>query len=295
MVKNKRELLAMATEWTNHAKNDMRNQLIGFMESVGTDQRRLADVLGLSDGEIDQILNGNGEITLSTFAKLLIATDNVLEIKPMAAVARTSRHGGGAQTPQRDSRGRFMPKNGGMPMPPRGGMPMPPMGGGYPTPEEMRRMHGGMPMPPMGGQMPPRFGGMPGMSQRMNGGMPMPPMGGQQTMPCKEIDLDELSRKELINLINQQGFNREIDVRNASRGELIDFLEMKQQAEMPTVEPRQNVVVEDAPMELNDNHVENDEQAQTNGGADEHLAEMLMNELENNPRLREVVNRYMNR
>jgi hypothetical protein len=65
------------------AKNDIRNKVISFMREVDASERELAYVLAISDGELNQILEGNGEISLSTFAKLLIATGNALEIKPI--------------------------------------------------------------------------------------------------------------------------------------------------------------------------------------------------------------------
>jgi hypothetical protein len=65
------------------AKNDIRNKVISFMREVDASERELAYVLAISDGELKQILEGNGEISLSTFAKLLIATGNALEIKPI--------------------------------------------------------------------------------------------------------------------------------------------------------------------------------------------------------------------
>lgn len=80
---NRGQLQRMASEWVRMAKNDIRNKVIEFMDEVGTDENELAYALAISNGELNQILEGNGEITLSTFAKLLIATNHVLEIKPI--------------------------------------------------------------------------------------------------------------------------------------------------------------------------------------------------------------------
>ena len=73
---NREQLQRLASEWTRMAKNDIRNKVISFMREVDASERELAYVLAISDGELKQILEGNGEITLSTFAKLLIATGN---------------------------------------------------------------------------------------------------------------------------------------------------------------------------------------------------------------------------
>ena len=76
-------LQSLASDWTRMAKNDIRTKIIEFMEEVNTTTRELAYALAISEGELEQILRGNGEMTLSTFAKLLIATGNALEIKPI--------------------------------------------------------------------------------------------------------------------------------------------------------------------------------------------------------------------
>jgi transcriptional regulator with XRE-family HTH domain len=80
---NREKLQTLASEWVRIAKNDIRNKVREFMNEVNASPIELANVLTISEGEIEQILNGNGEITLTTFAKLLIATGNALEIKPI--------------------------------------------------------------------------------------------------------------------------------------------------------------------------------------------------------------------
>jgi hypothetical protein len=76
-------LQSLASDWTRMAKNDIRKKVIDFMKEVDTTTEELAYALAISEGEMHQILEGNGEISLSTFAKLLIATGNALEIKPI--------------------------------------------------------------------------------------------------------------------------------------------------------------------------------------------------------------------
>ena len=82
---NRQILQSLASDWTRKAKNDIRTKVKEFMAEVETTPRELAYALAISEGELEQILSGNGEITLSTFAKLLIATGNALEIKPIGA------------------------------------------------------------------------------------------------------------------------------------------------------------------------------------------------------------------
>ena len=80
---NREKLQSLASEWVRVAKNDIRNKVIEFMHEVDASPRELAYVLAISNGEMEQILEGNGEITLTTFANILIATGNSLEIKPI--------------------------------------------------------------------------------------------------------------------------------------------------------------------------------------------------------------------
>ena len=80
---NRQTLLSASGEWVRQAKNDIRNKVLEFMDEVETTREELAYALAISEGELEQILEGNGEITLTTFAKLLIATGNALEIKPL--------------------------------------------------------------------------------------------------------------------------------------------------------------------------------------------------------------------
>ena len=80
---NREKLQNLASEWVRIAKNDIRGKVIDFMEEMNIGKRELAYKLAISNGELEQILEGNGEVTLSTFAKLLIASGNALEIKPI--------------------------------------------------------------------------------------------------------------------------------------------------------------------------------------------------------------------
>ena len=288
MVRNKRELLAAASEWVNHAKDDIRHSLTQFMDRVGADENRMADILGTSVAEIHSILNGTGDVTLSTFAKLLIATDNAIEIKPVAAVM--------------------------------GDMPR----GGFPSPEQMQEevaRRGGStcvgempmpPMPPMGGRHP-----MPPMPQGMPGGCDM-----------MEVDLDRLNTSELQKLALRDGFTRH-EIEGKSRGELIDMLETRQQEAIrrgefgPTPAPWEDEPSfdeNDDELEFEDEWNDEEEEASDDWGdeweeeettdapdpccerpvndapkraADESLARVMMEELDNNPRLREIVRRHL--
>lgn len=281
MIKNRRELENLANQWMGHAMNDLREQLIAFIEQNGTDEVELANALTVPTEEIERILNGDGDIALSTFAKLLIGTENVIEIKPAAVLKQQG----------------FVPPRGRMPMQPMGegrmprrpmmgGMPMPPMGESYP-----------MPPMPMGGEMPQRFGGMPGMNKKAAKAPSIPnrlpngrfapknaPKGGMQRVRLEDLDFDELGRNELCNIITQNHWDSEIDLNTTRRGELIDFLAFKMnQNEMPQPQPtnvRRAVNVEEqAPRELSEK---------------EKIAQMIAEEVERNPHLFDAVKKYLN-
>ena len=276
MIRSKRELEAVAAQWTARAKEDLRNQMIAFIEANGTNEAELADALAISLNEIDQILNGNGEISLSTFAKLLIATDNVIEIKP-AAVMRQQFGGCMPHAPQG---GYPMPQGrtpqGRRPMPQRGDMPFPPMGEGMPMPPME-----GFPFPPMGEEMPqaPRFGGMPGMNKRMkkasqpnrlpNGRFAPKNQSQVQRVRLDELELDELGKNELLDIIRQNHWDSEIHA-EAKRGELIEFLNWK-------IENQDASEMTEAPQD--------DENAK--------IARMLAEEVARNPHLKEMVKKYL--
>lgn len=280
MIKNRRELENLATQWMGHAMNDLREQLISFIEQNGTNEVELANALTVPVEEIESILNGGGDIALSTFAKLLIGTEHVIEIKPLAVMKEQF----GGRMPQIPPRGR-MPQ-----MPPMGegriprrpmGMPqMPPMGEDFP-------------MPPMDGEMPPRFGGMPGVGMpkvkkntqnRLPNGRfapkNAPQRSGMKRVRLEDLELDELGRNELCDIITQNHWDSEIDLNTTRRGDLIDFLSYKMtQHEMPRMEANRHTVNVEAP--------------QVQETEKDKIARLLAEEVERNPHLKELVKKYL--
>lgn len=283
MVRNKRELLAAASEWVNHAKDDIHHSLTQFMERTGADVNRMADILGTSVAEVQSIISGTGDITLSTFAKLLIATDNAIEIKPVSAVMGQGHRGGFPTPSQMQSQ---VARRGGSTN--VGDMPMPPM-------------------PPMGGRQ-------------------MPPMA--QGCDMMEVDLDRLHTTELHQLALRDGFSAS-EISGKSRSELIDMLEARQQeairrgefglepspwendglCEDPDyllddnegakedpdlyddLDPNENFDDCNRPLNYSEELVERAESPKR--ATDETLARVMVEELNNNPRLREIVSRHL--
>ena len=292
MVRNKQELLAKASEWVNHAKNDLRSSLINFMERVGADQNRIANALGLSVGEVDQILNGNGEITLSTFAKLLVATNNVLEIKPLTEV-----------------RGAIRPN----------GMPR----GGFPNPNQLHRMTGSRPtaVPPMDSPLPP-FGAP--MAPPMGGNMPMGQEIDLDTLSIQQLrmiaiqtgltarmPITRMTREQLIDALERQ---QQEDIANGRIPNPMSGRIPNHNGAIPMEEPSfTNDIAQDeadfgdvddwgdeAEEEWNqfdDTEAEDTQEMPQNEDAgfdnDSHLASLLIDELDNNPRLRALIKNHL--
>lgn len=259
MTKN--DFVTMRTQWLQQANADLNEKIINFMEHEQLNEAQLADVLALNVTDVRNMLNNTGELSLKAFASLLIATGHIIEIKPVTAsmMRGMGHHAPHPQPnhntnrpsvskpamPKRDAHGRFVPK----------GNPMP-MGGG--------RIPSGM---PMGGPVPYPS---PSEMSHMFGGMPMPQQFAQpqqQTSAPTDapvgINLDSLNREQLVDEILKNHWDSEIDLIRATRPQIIAFLESKQQ-------PQQQSVVET-------------EQPQ-NGNVSA-FAEMIANELKNNPQL----------
>lgn len=285
MVKNRAELISMSKEWIKRAMSDLRGQIISFMENVGTDGEELAYALGITVDELNAIVSGGGEISLSTFAKILIATDNVIEIKPISATPfggmeempnpsmlpmgmRNGRisHGRKHAMPQmtesqpRDSKGRFTKaKQNGAPIPSYDEFMRMIKDGEIPEPTtrvgKMPRMMGGMPM------NAPRFDGMPSM-KKMNPGTPTPQL--------------EVPRRELVSTIVDNGWDDEIDIMNSTSAELMEFL-MSMGLTPSHFERMKNEAEQNNPI---------------NESKKERVMQMLSEELDKNPHLFEQIRRF---
>ena len=84
MVKNKRELAEVANEFLAKAGEDLKRKVEKFMNEFDVTGDELADILGVDEDEIDKILEGDIDVLhIDTFAKLLIATNNAIQITPV--------------------------------------------------------------------------------------------------------------------------------------------------------------------------------------------------------------------
>ena len=230
---NREQLQKLASEWTRMAKNDIRNKVISFMREVDASERELAYVLAISDGELKQILEGNGEISLSTFAKLLIATGNALEIKPI----EDTPIGDYENIPTEDEFERPLPRPNVFARPKQQSMqpqfgrpsfsrPIPPMheedGNDFipPMPEELRRV------------MEERYGRhvhRPEQPRDEYGRFaPKHPQMHKEEAPRREVSpFESKSTNELVKIIKERLWDSEINLNRASKAELVAFLDEK--------------------------------------------------------------------
>lgn len=283
MVKNREELLQVAKSNADQLKNHLRRAIGGFLDAQKVTPQELAYVLGISDQEMRQILEGDGNITVNALSKLLVATDMAVEIKPVA------------NTPL-GAYGREMPRSGGFPG--RGGIPFGP--DGIPVGPD------GRPLPPPPGWPNPSFMGGPEAPHRRreeraaNG--PARDEHGRFTRrsarkPATEQRALEnpymnIPDADLVNIIRQNIWDGEIDVNNATHEQLAGFVMNKEQI----MRQRQ-----DAPKQEERPHREeapSTDGRKVNGGGEalNQFLEMLGNvarEAERNPQLMETISKFM--
>ena len=264
MIRNKQELLRTANEMVTMVSEDLATKLTDFMSEVDTNEEELADALGIPVEELCNILEGSTDISIETFAKILIASNHMVQIMPISPW-------GMEVSPMVRNNRPTPPMHSGRPVPPMGrnGRMMPPMGrDGRMTPPMGRDGRMMPPMPPMGHdeQMPThRFCGMPGLRRRA-------------TVPHNEVALPnaDMSRREIIDIINENGWAEEIDMATSTRSELLGFIQSKGWTP---------VVAEATP-----------EVAPTAAPTDnERIAAILAEELQRNPQLKDVVSEYLRR
>lgn len=265
MIKSKEELRRIASGVASQIKNDMIERIVEFMNNMGTSSLELADALDITVEELEDILNG-GEISLTTLAKIIVASEHTIEIKPLPMVnapfnRAKKRTAEPFVTNTRATRGRNgepipsyeefqqMVREGKIPPPPRG-------------------MRGGM---PMGAEMPNRFGGMPGVGSRVARNN-RPIHRAQTTMNPSNLELESMSRRDLVSTITNNGWAEEIDLVNANRSDLINFLLEK------------------------DFHTEEAQVAETRQAHSDKvckMAEALADVIEKNPQLASMLEKYV--
>lgn len=226
MVKNREELLRVASRNANQLKNEVSRGLKAFMSAKQVRVTDLARVLGISPDHLNGIVRGTAQLNVDDLSKILVALDLAVEIKPVGATPLGS-YGDG------------MPLGG--PMPRNGGRSMPSfeefekeMLKRIPTPEEVDEMRKGHSKSRPNGRMPmmgehdepvavhadePQPRDERGRFVRRNATRPSAvPNGGEFEM---------LSDDELKDIILRNLWDGEIDVNRASHGALAAFVNRK--------------------------------------------------------------------
>lgn len=198
---DRNKLLQLSSEWSRFAKNDIRKKLKDFMNETGMNASEAAAELAISEGEIEQILSGSGEMSFSTFAKLLIASGFVIEVKPLRATPFGSYDN--------------------IPMPPPMGAPMP---------------YGGMPFPNGERRQAPRNAQRRYVPQFENDEEPdeftiedesSAPRYTRQQRQATRSPFRNMTRAQMETIIKNRLWDSEIDLNNASWQDLVTFLEEK--------------------------------------------------------------------
>lgn len=266
MPKTRQQIQEAATYWLQQAKGDLRNKINQVLQMSRTTPQVLADSLGVPTDQIVRIIHGDGNISLETFAKILIATDNAIQITPVAFTPI----GGYTDGPQMEERDDGPSFDGDFPPIPEGvnprdfrRMPPPP-----PPPSDFfaRKPFGGETLRPMGGFRAPN-------QHRQD------PHPHRQERPSAP-PFASMSREELEKLITSKLWDNEIDIDNASRAELIRFLEEKDR--------RFKAMKSEEAAHRHGHHSQDGEERKMPEGV-ETLRSKLKSQLRKNPSLRSIL------
>lgn len=85
MPKTKSEIERISSDFLGRAINDMRARILRVQEKTRCSVEEIADHICVIPEEVEAILEGSSDISFETFVKLLVATDNAIEIKPIGA------------------------------------------------------------------------------------------------------------------------------------------------------------------------------------------------------------------
>ena len=202
-MKNKNQFLAACRSLTQQALNDVCERVKTIMREQSLTTRGVADMLGVSVSEVNNVLNKTN-VSLATYLSVLTAFGLTVVVMSMdeiekrhvqgtasekcpasklaTATKRTATPKAAPSTPRRDAQGRFLPKN--------------------------------------------------AVEQRPC----------DELRPCEEaseeaINIETLNRKELVHLVVEEGWADEIDLENADRGEIIEFVGQKLREKAEQSEP----------------------------------------------------------
>lgn len=294
MVKNREELMQVAQNNANQLKTHLRSAVKGFLNAQRVTAEELAYVLGISNDEMNNILRGNANVSVDTLSKLLVATDLVVEIKPIRNTPL------GSYGPHMPRSGGYPGPNGipvdenGNPLPPPPGFPRPDFMRGpgaheYPRPQNREERVDDRQEIPMETTQPRDAHG------RFTKKNAAPQNHRRATRPEQAPQPNpyfNMNDADLINIIRSNIWDGEIDVNRASHNQLAEFVTEKERI----MRERQNGEAghHNEPMANTEREATNE----VSGGGDalNKFLTMLGNvarEAQNNPQLMETINRFM--
>jgi hypothetical protein len=255
MNMRREEMSRIVSDVKNRIKGDVCNQLNNFFRTHGVSVEDFSSFTGIHRDEVRRVLGGDGNISLDTFVKIMVATGNAVEIKSIAPKRRSV--------------------NGGMPRPHRP-MPFPTMGEMPPfDPTRAMRM-------PMGGMREDNRPRPWENNTELNENEVRPQMDemGDLSDVRGDHNLHSLSREELVDMVVDMGLENEIDLRRATRSALINFLSAHPFSGAPVREelPTSERIVESRP------HAEGE-------GDMARLMEKIHRLMSSNPQLKENITR----
>lgn len=295
MVKNREELLRVALENATQMKEHLRMGVTGFIEAQNTNVEELSYALGVDPAEIYEIIEGQGNISLDTLSKLLVATDCVVEIKPVG-MSPMGRYGEG------------MPRSGGYPVD-HMGRPIPPPPGFVPRGFTPPPFGQGVVPPPMGrataqpqAEAPTQARDSRGRFVRRTPSRAAAPRQAQAQSPFLAMPAEEL-----IGIIRQNLWDGEIDTATATQEELARFVMNKEALLRRRTKPEgaaqasRQPIPHRRPLNIPEGQGATEattqkEPSNANSSSLENFMAMLQNmaeEARNNPQLAETISRFM--
>ena len=191
---NKEQISRISNEVMNGMVNDFKKQLNHLLTNSGMSLAECANLLQTNEHMLRDILYNTPlftSIPLSVFVRLMVATQNAISVTPMKPFS--------APTSAR------RPKRGIMPPPPFGRAPWMNEEGITPLNSES-----------------PRPWERPNVNEQIT---------NDNEMDARTCDLHTMPRQALVDMVMRNGWQREIDLRSASRSALISFLRSKENAQ----------------------------------------------------------------
>lgn len=288
MVKNREELLQVANSNASQLKNHLRKAVSDFLRAQNVSPEELAYVLGITNDEMAQILEGDVNVTVDTLSKLLVATDLVVEIKPirntpLGGYGRTMPHSGGYPGPG----GMPIPTDeNGRPLPPPPGFPPFPGGFGPRAPQREERAADRQEIPMETTRKPARNA----RGQFVKKSATERPVAPQPQRQPEVNKFAAMPDVDLIGLIRGNLWDGEIDTKNATHQQLVEFLTNKENLMLQRTAEKQ------APQTPQATRTETPHVGGQSNDALNQFLGMLANvakEVKDNPQLMETIGKFM--